>query len=107
ALAGKTLVVFEEILDKDQVVASHRDISSDPQSIYFPQIGTFATDGEDGDQELLADSEVTIKDTVSYENLIPGASFPLKAVRMDQEPGEELLLAGNRVRPETAFTPED
>lgn len=27
ALAGKTLVVFEEIFYKDQVVASHRDLS--------------------------------------------------------------------------------
>ena len=107
ALAGKTLVVFEEILYKDQVVASHRDISSDPQSIYFPQIGTSATDGEDGDQEILADSEVTIKDTVSYENLIPGASYLLKGVLMDQETGEELLLDGNPVTAETAFTPEE
>ena len=107
ALAGKTLVVFEEILYKDQVVASHRDISSDPQSIYFPQIGTSATDGEDGDQEILADSEVTIKDTVSYENLIPGASYLLKGVLMDQETSTELLLDGNPVTAETAFTPEE
>ena len=77
------------------------------QSIYFPQIGTSATDGEDGDQEILADSEVTIKDTVSYENLIPGASYLLKGVLMDQETGEELLLDGNPVTAETAFTPEE
>lgn len=106
ALAGKTLVVFEELLYKDQVVASHKDISSDPQSIYFPQIGTSAADGDDGDQEILSDSEVSIVDTVSYQNLIPGASYLLKGVLMDQETGKELLINDQPVTAETSFSPE-
>lgn len=106
-LKGKTLVVFEEILYKDQVVAAHKDVESAPQSIYFPEIGTSAADGEDGDQEILADSEVTIVDTVSYKNLIPQASYTLKGVLMDQETGAELLLNDSPVTAKTTFSPEE
>lgn len=107
SLTGKTLVVFEEILYKDQVIASHKDIASDPQSIYFPQIGTSAADGKDGDQEIISDSDVTIVDTVSYKNLIPQASYIIKGVLMDQETGTELLLDGKMITAETTFTPEE
>ena len=75
ALSGKTLVVYEEILYKDQVVASHRQIDSTSQSIYYPEIGTTASDADDGDQEALADEEVTIKDEIAYKNLVPGLTF--------------------------------
>lgn len=107
ALSGKTLVVYEEILYKDQVVASHRQIDSPSQSIYYPEIGTTASDADDGDQEALADEEVTIKDEVAYKNLVPGLTFRAEGVLMDKETGEQLLIDGQPVTSEVEFTPEE
>ena len=107
ALSGKTLVVYEEILYKDQVVASHRQIDSPSQSIYYPEIGTTASDADDGDQEALADEEVTIKDAVAYKNLVPGLTFRAEGVLMDKETGEQLLIDGQPVTSEVEFTPEE
>lgn len=107
ALSGKTLVVYEEILYKDQVVASHRQIDSPSQSIYYPEIGTTASDADDGDQEALADEKVTIKDEIAYKNLVPGLTFRAEGVLMDKETGEQLLIDGQPVTSEVEFTPEE
>lgn len=106
-LKGKTLVVFEEILYKDQVVAAHKDVESAPQSIYFPEIGTSAADGDDGDKEALADTEVTIVDTVSYKNLLPDTTYIVKGILMDKETGEPLEINGSQVTAEAEFTTEE
>ena len=106
ALTGKTLVVFEDVYYKEKTVASHAEIESDPQSIYYPEIGTQAKDGEDGDQEAKADKEVTIIDTVSYKNLTPGLTYQVSGVLMDKSTGAELLINGEAVNGQTEFVPE-
>ena len=106
ALTGKTLVVFEDVYYKEKTVASHAEIQSDPQSIYYPKIGTQAKDGEDGDQEAKADKEVTIIDTVSYKNLTPGLTYQVSGILMDKTTGAELLITGEAVTGQTEFVPE-
>ena len=107
ALTGKTLVVFEDVYYKEKTVASHAEIESDPQSIYYPEIGTQAKDGEDGDQEAKADKEVTIIDTVSYKNLTPGLTYQVSGILMDKTTGVELLINGEAVNGQTEFVPEN
>ena len=68
-LSGKTIVVFESLTYQEKEIAVHADIEDHEQSIYFPGIGTTAKDKADGDQEAVATKEVTIIDTVSYQNL--------------------------------------
>lgn len=106
SLTGKTLVVFEDVYYKEKTVASHAEIESDPQSIYYPEIGTQAKDSEDGDQEAKADKEVTIIDTVSYKNLTPGLTYQISGVLMDKTTGAELLINGETVTGQTEFVPE-
>ena len=106
SLTGKTLVVFEDVYYKEKTVASHAEIESDPQSIYYPEIGTQAKDGEDGDQEAKADKEVTIIDTASYKNLTPGLTYQISGVLMDKTTGAELLINGKTVTGQTEFVPE-
>ena len=106
ALTGKTLVVFEDVYYKEKTVASHAEIESDPQSIYYPEIGTQAKDGEDGDQEAKADKKVTIIDTVSYKNLTPGLTYQVSGVLMDKSTGAELLINGETVTGQKEFVPE-
>ena len=106
ALSGKTTVIFEKLVQDEKTVAVHADIKDKKQSIYFPQIGTTAKDHEDGDQNAAADKEVTIIDTVSYQNLIPGLSYKLAGTLMDQKTGKPVEVNGAAVTAEAEFTPE-
>lgn len=106
ALKGKTLVCFESVTYQEKEVAVHAQIESESQSLYFPEIGTQAKDGKDGDQEVLVEKEATIVDTVSYKNL-PAGEYKLVGTLMDKETGKELLIDDKPVTAETSFTVED
>ncbi len=103
ALRGKTIVAFESVSYQEKEIAVHADIKSAPQSIYFPEIGTTA---KDGDQEAFAEKETQIIDTVACKGLIAGESYRLVGILMDKETGKEVLIDGNPVTAETAFKPE-
>lgn len=102
ALKGKTLVCFESVSYQDKEIATHTEIESDPQSIYFPEIGTQARDGSDGDQEALAAKETSIVDTVSYKDL-PAGEYKLIGTLMDKETKKEVTVDGKPVTAETTF----
>ena len=57
-------------------------------------IGTTAADGETGEKTAKADESVTIIDTVSYENLLPGCEYILKGTLMVKETGKALKIDG-------------
>lgn len=108
ALKGKTIVAFESVSYQEKEIAVHADIESAPQSIYFPEIGTTAKDGKDGDQEALAEKETQIIDTVKYKDLIAGGStYRLVGTLMDKETGKEVLNDGKPVTAETTFKTEE
>ena len=96
-LAGKTTVAFETLQYEEKTIAVHADIKDEKQSIYFPKIGTTAKDAEDGDQTAVADEEVSIIDTVSYSNLVPGLSYKLVGTLMDKETGKAVEVDGTAV----------
>lgn len=106
ALRGKTIVAFESVSYQEKEIAVHADIKSAPQSIYFPEIGTTAIDGKDGDQEAFAEKETQIIDTVVYKGLIAGESYRLVGTLMDKETGKEVQVDGKPVTAETTFQPE-
>lgn len=106
ALMGKTLVVFETVTYEEKELAVHADIKDKAQTIYYPEIGTSAKDGDDGDQEALADSEVTIIDTVTYRNLVVGETYKVSGILMDKETGKALEIDGKPVTAEAEFKAE-
>lgn len=103
ALAGKTIVAFESVSYQDKEVAFHTQIDDDPQTIYFPEIKTTAKDGKDGDQEVLAEKETSIIDTVSYKDLVTGLTYRVVGTLMDKETGKEVIIDGKPVTAETTF----
>lgn len=106
ALAGKTIVAFEHLYYEDKEVESHTDIEDENQSIHFPTIGTMAKDSSTKDH-IASAGKVTLIDTVSYQNLLPGQKYTLKGVLMDKETGKELLLKDKIVTAEKEFTPKE
>ena len=106
-LKGKTVVVYESLEHEGVEIAVHADIEDEGQTVTFldPKIGTSAA-GPDGEKVLGVCSEVTLVDTVSYENLIPGASYTLRGVLMDKGTGKPLRVDSKQVVAETTFTPD-
>lgn len=115
-LENMATVVFEELYknidtDKDgkpdtpedKLAAAHKDITDEGQTIYFPKIKTNATDSETEDHISNADKKVTIKDEVTYYNLIPGKEYTVSGVLMDKETGKALLVDGKKITAEKTF----
>ncbi|MBQ6479775.1 MAG: VaFE repeat-containing surface-anchored protein, partial [Anaerolineaceae bacterium] len=113
-LAGHTIVAFETLYYKGEVVADHKDINDFDQTVVFPAIrttltadtgehisypGTFDTNGT-----LCA---ITLTDQVEYKNLIPGKSYELEGVLMDKKTGQPFRDSNaNHITATTAFVPE-
>ena len=90
ALAGKTTVVFEDLLHNGVTIASHADLTDEEQTIHFPDIHTNAIDKTSGTSFVAKGSEVFFVDTVSYSNLIPGEAYIVYGRLMDKETGRDL-----------------
>ena len=116
ALAGKTLVVFESLLMDDEdgigsfpevegstvLVATHRNIEDEAQTVYIPKVWTEASDRNSSEQTLYGTEYAGVKDIVNYENLIPGQTYTVKGELMDKETGE-----GTGILAEISFTAEE
>lgn len=105
-MAGRTIIVFEELYYNEEQVASHTDLTDEGQTIYVPEIHTTAKDAVSGTQNALASKTVKIVDTVDYKNLLPGKEYTVSGKLYDKSTGEALLIDGKEVTGETVFTPE-
>ena len=107
ALAGKSVVVFEDLYQDENVVASHADINDEGQTVTFgqPEIRTTAT--IDGEKTAKPAEQITITDTVEYSGLTAGQEYKLVGVLMDKETGEPLLVGEEQVTSEATFIPAE
>ncbi len=106
ALAGKTTVVFEDLYYEDLLLTTHADLEDEEQTIYFPEIGTTATNDKTGDHTALAETEVTLTDTVSYTGLAAGKTYTVTGTLMDRETGKAIQVDGKDVTANAEFTAE-
>lgn len=104
ALAGKTVVAFEEVSHKGITVTTHTDINDEDQSVHFSKIGTKATIGKE--KEVKPGKDMTLTDEISYQNLIPGKEYTFKGVLMDKATKKPLLVNRKEVTQEKTFTAE-
>ena len=107
ALAGKAVVVFEDLYLDENIVASHADITDEGQTVTFgqPEIGTTAT--IDGEKTAVSAEQITITDAVEYSGLTVGQEYKLTGVLMDKETGEPLFVNDQQVTSEAMFTPAE
>ncbi len=103
ALAGKTVVVFEDVYQDKIKVATHADITDEEQSIYIPKIGTKLTGKETDEKEFHAFEKIELKDTMKYENLIKGKVYYAKGEIINKKTGKAIQKAeGNFIADETS-----
>ena len=107
ALAGKAVVVFEDLYQGENVIASHADLEDEGQTVTFGQssIGTTAT--VNGEKTVEPAEQITITDTVEYSGLTVGQEYKLSGVLMDKETGEPLLIGEEQVTSAATFTPSE
>ncbi len=101
-LKGKELVVFEKLyftaykngekINDETELASHEDKDDEGQTLKVvnPEIHTNASDENTKDNVVSMDmlGGITIKDTVSYKNLIVGHEYTITGTLMDKDTGE-------------------
>lgn len=107
-LAGKTVVVFEDLLEDGKTVATHSDLDSTSQSVHVgPAIHTMAIDKADDDKSV-SGPEATVLDTVKYLGLAPKSSYTMKGILMDKTTGQAVTgVDGSEVTASTQFTTEE
>ena len=106
-LEGQSVVVFETLYHGETIIAEHRDLEDEGQTITFtelPRIGTTAT--VDGSHTADPSGEITIVDVVEYSGLNPGETYTVSGILMDKGSGKPLLVDGAEVTAETEFTPD-
>ena len=104
-LASKSVVVFENLYQGENVVASHADLEDEGQTVTFgqPSIGTTATIG--GEKTADPTASITITDTVEYSGLTVGQEYRLMGMLMNKATGEPVLANDQQVTSEATFTP--
>ena len=106
-LAGKTLVAYENMLQDGKMIYTHADIDDTEQTVYYPEIHTTATDKASQTHTGTVDEQTTVIDKVDYKNLIPGSTYEVSGVLMNQETGAALLdKDGKEITAKTTFKAE-
>lgn len=106
-MAGKSAVIFEEIYLNDEIIAEHKDINDESQTVHYPKIGTTAKDSRTKDHISYAGKDVVIIDTVKYENVIPGREYRLYGTLYDTQTKQVLTDAsGKAVKAQQTIVPQ-
>lgn len=76
-LAGKKLVIYEELFVGDHIVADHKDIKDLGQTVSVPDVKTYAEDKATRTKNQFPDKSQVIVDKVSYTGLIAGKIYEI------------------------------
>ncbi len=107
AKENHTYVAYEYVSDNGTIIAKHEDINDEAQTVYVPRIRTTLLDSVDDTHDADAAEDITLVDTVTYENLIIGKEYKVTGKLMDKATGEAILDDnGQEITAETVFTAE-
>ncbi len=100
-LLGTTLVVFEDLYRDERHVATHSEITDKEQTVYIPEIKTYASTSN------FTEDSVTINDIVKYSDLEVGHEYTLVGWLMDKSNQPLLDKNGERIESFVRFTPTE
>lgn len=105
-LAGMDIVVFESLAMDGIVVAEHKALEDEEQTVHFPKINTDAVCADTGLKLANPADKVTVTDTVRYENLTVGKEYRLEGILMEQSANSPVEVGGKQITAEAIFIPE-
>ena len=106
-LEGKSIVVFEDLIEEGVTIYTHADIKDENQTVDYPKIRTKAQDSKTKDHVGTIAATSSIIDTVIYSNLKVGNTYNVSGYLMDKDTGKPFLDAnGNKITAEKTFTAE-
>ena len=107
-LAGKSLVVYEELKRGVEIVAKHKDINDAGQTVEFTksEIGTTAV-FDNMDKEFNPIGKAVIYDDVHYKGLVPGKEYTVKGYLMRKSTNSPLEQEGRKIEAQKTFTPTE
>ncbi|MBR4208743.1 MAG: VaFE repeat-containing surface-anchored protein, partial [Lachnospiraceae bacterium] len=94
-LEGHDLVAYEKAYYGEVLIADHSEPEDEKQTTEVAKIGTVAKDAQT-EMQLAALDETTFIDTVSYENLVAGETYVMKASLFDKTKGELTSFIGEQ-----------
>ena len=106
-VAGKTIVVFDDLIHNGVVIATHSDINDEDQSIHYPGIGTMLRVGGTEYNDSYYNKVVTLIDTVEYTNLIPGLAYEIEGSIIFKDNDEPVTVDGEEIRDHIVFIPSE
>ena len=100
------IVAFEYLYKDGKELTTHTDIEDEGQTVTvkIPSIKTTAK--VNGKKKVVAKGDVTITDTVSYENLTPGKEYGITGVLMNKKTGKPFKVKGKEITSTVKFTPD-
>lgn len=106
-IAGKNLVVFEDLTHDSHLVTVHHDIKDKDQSVKEtkPEIHTEALD-KSNNHETLPIKDNRFTDTVKYSGLVPGMKYEVSGVLMDKKTKEPLKTPEGQIKGTATFVPD-
>lgn len=107
-LNGGAVVAFEKIYDGDELVASHEDLNSEEQTVYYPSLKTNAENTEDGSHMAIASEKISITDKVNYKGVVPGKKITVSGTLLNKTDGTPVLdKDGKKVTASVEIKPEE
>ncbi len=100
------IVAFEYLYKDGKELTTHTDIEDEGQTVTvkIPSIKTTAK--VNGKKKVVAKGNVTITDTVSYENLTPGKEYEVTGILMDKKTGKSFKVKGKEITSTVKFVPD-
>ena len=123
-LRGGALVAFEDLFfikgavddnpddedvpeEEEVLIAEHKDIDDEDQTVYVPEIGTSLKDAATDDHIANGTKDIKLVDEVSYRGLTPGKTYVMEGTLMNKKTGNPVLVGGNPLVIDKEFTPEE
>lgn len=91
------LVVFEDVLKAETVIASHHDEKDENQTVSRIGLKTTAANYKNATKSISPDKNQVIVDTVETTGLTKGETYTLSGTLMDKETGKELMINGKKI----------
>ena len=110
-LQNQTVVFFEDLDQNGINVFAEHEIDNPDQTVVFPEIHTNAADGITEDHIALADTGMTLTDTVTFKNLWIDEenpkSYTIKGILMLKDTEKPLTINGEYVTAEITIQPTE